>query len=102
MRPAGAIFWPRREPTRLNCSGLPRARCHERRLLHDAQVRARRGLACRNELPPCDESQRRPPASRALADFAFRNLVIDTWSIRNFHPSAEDGDVRLRAFEALP
>ena len=46
-------------------------------------------------LPPCDESQRRLPASRALADFTFRNLVIDPWSICDFNLSAEDGDVRL-------
>lgn len=51
-------------------------------------------------LLPCDESQERLPASRALADFAFRNLVIDPWSIRDFHLSAKDRDVRLPAFEA--
>jgi adenosine deaminase len=51
--------------------------------------------------PPCDESQGRLPASRALTDFPFRNLVIDTWSIRNFHPSAEDRDVRLHFFAAF-
>lgn len=51
--------------------------------------------------PPCDESQGRWPASRALTDFIFRNLVIDTWSIRNFHPSAEDRDVRLHFFAAF-
>jgi adenosine deaminase len=51
--------------------------------------------------PPCDESQGRWPASRALTDFTFRNLVIDTWSIRNFHPSAEDRDVRLHFFAAF-
>ena len=51
--------------------------------------------------PPCDESLGHWPASRALTDFIFRNLVIDTWSIRNFHPSAEDRDVRLHFFAAF-
>jgi hypothetical protein len=51
--------------------------------------------------PPCDDSEGRLPASRALADFPFRNLVIDTWSIRNFHPSPEDRDVRHHFFAAF-
>jgi adenosine deaminase len=51
--------------------------------------------------PPCNESQGRLPASRALADFPFRNMVIDTWSIRNFHPSPEDRDVRHHFFAAF-
>jgi len=51
--------------------------------------------------PPCDEAKGRWPAARALTDFPFRNLVIDTWSIRNFHPSAEDRDVRLHFFAAF-
>jgi adenosine deaminase len=51
--------------------------------------------------PPCDESQGRLPASRALADFPFRNMVIDTWPIRNFHPSPEDRDVRHHFFAAF-
>lgn len=51
--------------------------------------------------PPCDEAKGRWPAARALTDFPFRNLIIDTWSIRNFHPSAEDRDVRLHFFAAF-
>ena len=51
--------------------------------------------------PPCEEAQGHLPAARALTDFPFRNLVIDTWSIRNFHPSSEDRDVRLHFFAAF-
>ena len=48
--------------------------------------------------PPCDPARGADPASRAIGDFVFRNLVIDAWSIRNFHPTAEDRDVRLHFF----
>jgi adenosine deaminase len=51
--------------------------------------------------PPCEEAKGRWPAARALTDFPFRNLVIDTWSIRNFHPSPDDRDVRLHFFAAF-
>jgi adenosine deaminase len=42
--------------------------------------------------PPCDASRGLLPASQAISDFVFRNLVIDALSIRNFHPTAEDRD----------
>ncbi|MGA8144062.1 MAG: hypothetical protein WB987_09270 [Candidatus Acidiferrales bacterium] len=48
--------------------------------------------------PPCDPGRGVAPASQAIGDFVFRNLVIDAWSIRNFHPTAEDRDVRLHFF----
>ncbi len=48
--------------------------------------------------PPCDAARGTVPASQAIGDFVFRNLVIDAWSIRNFHPTAEDRDVRLHFF----
>jgi adenosine deaminase len=51
--------------------------------------------------PPCDPSRGLLPASQAISDFLFRNLVIDAWSIRNFHPTAEDRDVRLHFFAAF-
>jgi adenosine deaminase len=51
--------------------------------------------------PPCDPSRGLLPASQAISDFVFRNLVIDAWSIRNFHPTAEDRDVRLHFFAAF-
>jgi len=50
--------------------------------------------------PPCDGAGR-VPASQAIRDFTFRNRVIDALSIRNFHPSAEDRDVRLHFFAAF-
>ena len=48
--------------------------------------------------PPCDAARGLLPASQAISDFVFRNLVIDALSIRNFHPTAEDRDVRLHFF----
>ena len=51
--------------------------------------------------PPCDGTRGLLPASQAIGDFVFRNLVIDAWSIRNFHPTAEDRDVRLHFFAAF-
>jgi adenosine deaminase len=48
--------------------------------------------------PPCDAARGVVPASQAISDFVFRNLVIDAWSIRNFHPSGDDRDVRLHFF----
>jgi hypothetical protein len=48
--------------------------------------------------PPCDPAQGREPATLAIANFPFRNLVIDAWSIRNFHPTDTDRDVRLHFF----
>jgi len=48
--------------------------------------------------PPCDQARGLLPASQAISDFVFRNLVIDALSIRNFHPTAEDRDVRLHFF----
>jgi adenosine deaminase len=48
--------------------------------------------------PPCDAARGLMPASQAISDFVFRNLVIDALSIRNFHPTAEDRDVRLHFF----
>ena len=51
--------------------------------------------------PPCDPSRELLPASQAINDFVFRNLVIDAWSIRNFHPTTEDRDVRLHFFAAF-
>jgi adenosine deaminase len=37
--------------------------------------------------PPCGD---RPAASRALTDAGLRNQLIDAWSMRNFHPTADD------------
>lgn len=51
--------------------------------------------------PPCDPAEGRIPAAQALTDFPLRNRVIDTWSIRNFVPSAEDRDVRHHFFAAF-
>ena len=51
--------------------------------------------------PPCDASAGRFPASRALTDFTFRNHTIDAWSIRDYHPSPQDSDVRLHFFTAF-
>jgi hypothetical protein len=51
--------------------------------------------------PPCDPARGLLPASQAISDFVFRNLVIDALSIRNFHPTAEDRDVRLHFFAAF-
>ena len=51
--------------------------------------------------PPCDPARGLLPASQATSDFVFRNLVIDALSIRNFHPTAEDRDVRLHFFAAF-
>jgi adenosine deaminase len=48
--------------------------------------------------PPCDPARGLMAASQAISDFVFRNLVIDALSIRNFHPTAEDRDVRLHFF----
>lgn len=48
--------------------------------------------------PPCDPAQGRVPATQAITDFPFRTLVIDAWSIRNFHPTDTDRDVRLHFF----
>ena len=50
--------------------------------------------------PPCDETSKRP-AAQAASDFVFRNHVIDALSIRNFHPSPLDEDVRLHFFAAF-
>lgn len=50
--------------------------------------------------PPCDGTAK-VPASSALTDFTFRNHVIDAFSIRNFHPSPLDEDVRLHFFAAF-
>lgn len=36
---------------------------------------------------PCGD---RPPASQALTDADLRNRLIDAWSMRNFHPTADD------------
>ena len=51
--------------------------------------------------PPCDAARGVAPASQAIGDFVFRNLVIDALSIRNFHPTSEDRDVRLHFFAAF-
>ena len=51
--------------------------------------------------PPCDPARGLLPASQAISDFVFRNLVIDALSIRNFRPTAEDRDVRLHFFAAF-
>ncbi len=48
--------------------------------------------------PPCDPAQGKVPAAQALTDFALRNHVIDTWSIRNFVPAPDDRDVRHHFF----
>jgi adenosine deaminase len=47
---------------------------------------------------PCDPSKGQLPATEAVSNFVFRNLVIDAWSIRNFNPTSEDRDVRLHFF----
>ncbi len=47
--------------------------------------------------PPCLQPITLP-AARAATDFVLRNHVIDALSIRNFHPSPLDEDVRLHFF----
>ncbi len=50
--------------------------------------------------PPCDGTAT-VPAVRATTNFVLRNHVIDALSIRNFHPSPLDEDVRLHFFAAF-
>ena len=50
--------------------------------------------------PPCD-GVTKIPAATARTDFTFRNHAIDALSIRNFHPSPADEDVRLHFFAAF-
>jgi hypothetical protein len=50
--------------------------------------------------PPCDGTTT-VPAVKATTDFVLRNHVIDALSIRNFHPSPQDEDVRLHFFAAF-
>ncbi len=50
--------------------------------------------------PPCDGTAK-VAATQAASDFALRNHVIDALSIRNFHPSPLDEDVRLHFFAAF-
>jgi adenosine deaminase len=40
--------------------------------------------------PPCDAPQQHPSAAEALRNEDLRNRLIDTWSMRNFHPTPED------------
>jgi adenosine deaminase len=47
--------------------------------------------------PPCSEPATLP-AAQAVTDFVLRNHVIDALSIRNFHATALDEDVRLHFF----
>jgi hypothetical protein len=50
--------------------------------------------------PPCAPPATLP-AQRATTDFILRNHVIDALSIRNFHPSPLDDDVRTHFFAAF-
>ena len=50
--------------------------------------------------PPCDGTAK-VAATQAVSDFVLRNHVIDALSIRNFHPSLLDEDVRLHFFAAF-
>ena len=50
--------------------------------------------------PPCDGTAT-VPAIKATTNFTLRNHVIDALSIRNFHPSPLDDDVRLHFFAAF-
>jgi adenosine deaminase len=50
--------------------------------------------------PPCD-GKATLPATQAASNFVLRNHVIDALSIRNFHPSPLDEDVRLHFFAAF-
>ena len=50
--------------------------------------------------PPCSGVSTLP-ARQATTDFVLRNHVIDALSIRNFHPSPLDEDVRLHFFAAF-
>jgi adenosine deaminase len=51
-------------------------------------------------VPPCDGAAK-VPAVQATTNFALRNHVIDALSIRNFHPSPLDEDVRIHFFVAF-
>lgn len=51
--------------------------------------------------PPCDAAKGQLPATQALYNFPFRNLVIDAWSIRNYISTANDRSVRYHFFAAF-
>lgn len=51
--------------------------------------------------PPCDDSKGQSPATQALTNFPFRNLVIDSWSVRNFIPTGDDRSIRYHFFAAF-
>lgn len=51
--------------------------------------------------PPCDADKGQLPATQALTNFRFRNLVIDSWSVRNFIPTGEDRSIRYHFFAAF-
>jgi len=51
--------------------------------------------------PPCDSAKGQLPATDALTNFPFRNLVIDALSIRNYIPTANDRSVRYHFFAAF-
>jgi adenosine deaminase/adenosine deaminase CECR1 len=41
--------------------------------------------------PPCDPRSQRPPASTALTDTTLHRRLIDSWSMRNWHYSGQNG-----------
>lgn len=51
--------------------------------------------------PPCDAAKGLSPASRALYDYAFRNLTIDAYSARNYTPVYGDASPIVHFFQAF-
>jgi hypothetical protein len=51
--------------------------------------------------PPCDAAKGLSPASRAVTDYAFRNLTIDALSDRNFAPTPGDKSRLVHFFKTF-
>ena len=51
--------------------------------------------------PPCDAAKGSSPASRAIADYAFRNLTINALSDRNFSPTPGDTSRLVHFFKTF-
>ena len=51
--------------------------------------------------PPCDLAKGVSPASRAVTDYAFRNLTIDALSDRNFSPTPGDTSRLVHFFKTF-
>ncbi len=51
--------------------------------------------------PPCDAAKGMSPASRAVTDYAFRNLTINALSDRNFSPTPGDTSRLVHFFKTF-